>query len=117
MIRPDIEVEIFGEFDKSERALPEDERERLTIVLNNLVQRLRKFGWCPRFYKPRYAVFPEHVKRKNCSLYLFNATKDSTVILTFDDDPLFNQKVLGLFGIANNQNKVEIYNNIAQKLY
>lgn len=117
MIRSDILVEIFEGFDNDEKTLSKDESNQLTDILNKLVQHLRTVSWNPRFYKPRQAVFPKHVKRENCSLYLFRATPSIYIVLTFDDDPLFNQKILGLFRIANSSNKLELYNDIAQKLY
>lgn len=118
MIRPDVLVEIFQEFDDEEKKLPKDVRKQLTDILNKLVQDIRKKGWIHKFFKPQGAIYPEHIKkRKYSSLYLFKAMPTLYIVLTFDDDFINNQKVLGLFKIADSEHKLEAYNYIASHLY
>lgn len=70
------------------------------------------------FYRRLYR-FP-HLKLINdyeASLYSLSITPKIRVILTIDEDPIFEQTIITLFRVVNHSELEQAYNSVAESLY
>ncbi|AFY45819.1 hypothetical protein [Nostoc sp. PCC 7107] len=51
------------------------------------------------------------------SLYALIIDKDLRIILTIDDDPIFDATVITLFRVVSTENASQAYNSVAEYLY
>jgi len=117
MRKIDITVEITKGFDSDEKSLPKNLREILTDRLNDLVETAHKGLFPRKLYKPSTVQFPLNVKKEDSSLYMFKATSTLSVVLAFDKDPIFHQKIITLYRVVSTEIAIEAFNNIAKKIY
>lgn len=112
----DIEIIITDMFEEQEKKLSPDERNAFSDSMENLVQTLRRKNWTNKLYHPQGALYPSDIKKSDFSLHLYKATPTLYTILTIHEDHLFQQKVLRLYQIAHKEDKIEKFNDIAEKI-
>ena len=112
----DIQVEITEVFDKSYKKIPLHKRKLIGDKINQLVVNLQN-GNKRSWIRPRDLVFPENIKKSQSTLYIFRATPEYRVVVSLDDDPLFNQKVLTLFDITKHDSIAMCFMAVTNKLY
>lgn len=113
----DVLVEITKWFDDEEKKLSAKERGDLTKSLNKLVQSARDVRFPRRLYRTNKLLFPQIIKREDSTMYLFKATPSLRVVLTLDDDPIFNHRIMKLMRVSNAKSITEVFNDTARLLY
>lgn len=117
MNRFNIEVEITRGFDNDEKTLSRESKALLTNSLDELVKTARHTAFPRKLYKPSTVKFPDNIKREDSSLYVFKATRNLSVVLAFDDDPIFKRKLMTLFRVVMSNQIIEAFDDIANRLY
>ena len=118
MIRKrNVLIEITKGFDADEKRLSSFERQNLDKALNELVKLSREQSWPRKLYRSHNVSFPASISQQESTLYMFKATRKYRVILTFDEDPIFNQRIIQLLRIASINESVEVFNSVASLLY
>lgn len=112
-----VEVNITQGFDSDEKRLPEKERESLTKSLNEFVHNAKNGLFPKKLFRRKGVVFPNDINKGDSSLYMLNATESLCVILAFDNDSLFQQKIITLFRVVNKSQAVEAFNSTASLIY
>lgn len=110
-------VEISQGFDDDEKQLTLQERSSVTRNLNALVRLAKNTTHITQLYRTSGVVFPKTIKREDSSLYMFKSSENTRVILTYDMDPVFNQKIISLYRIVKPQEVKEAFNTTAKLLY
>lgn len=113
----DVLVEISKGFDKEEKQLPENERMALSESLNGLVDTAKKEEWPRMLFRRHDVSFPEGVRKEDSSLYMYKATKNYNVILSYDDDAVYHQKVISLYRVIKQKESTSAFNETAHLLY
>lgn len=118
MIRKrNVLIEITKGFDADEKRLSSFERQNLDKALNELVRISREQSWPRKLYRSHNVSFPASISQQESTLYMFKATRNYRVILTFDEDPIFNQRIIQLLRIASINDSVKVFNSVASLLY
>jgi len=65
-------------------------------------------------YRPIKLILPDD---DGSSLYVIKISKDIRVILTFEDDPIFDQTVVTLFRVVRHNSLEKAFKGIAESLY
>ena len=112
----DIQVDITEEFDKSYKKIPQPKRKLIGDKINQLVDNLRN-GNKRSLMRPRGIEFPANIKKSQSTLYIFRATPEYRAVVSLDDDPMFNQKVLTLYDITRHDSITVCFMAVATKLY
>ena len=112
-----VEVQITRGFENEENALKNEVKKQLTISLNSLVKRIKENGWDNRMYRTKHTKFPLNINRKNSTLYLFNGTNNHSVILSYEDDPLFKQKLITLYRVVDKKTANSVFTDTLINLH
>lgn len=116
-MKKDVIVEITAMFDKEEKTLSKDDRVEITKSLNQLVSITRIESFPRKLYRTNHVIFPKSINRKDSTLYMFKANKRYVVILSLDNDEIFNQKILCLYRIVHINESSNVFNEVASLLY
>ena len=111
-----IRFESTKKFEKELGKFPLKEKSRIILKLNQYSQLLETKS--EDFYKHAY----QPVKLKltgddESSLYALRVNKDIRIILTVDDDPLFDQILITLLHVVRHSNLNKVFNGIAESIY
>lgn len=117
MKKINIDIEITRGFDCDEKKLSKELREHLTDSLNELVKTARSISFPRKLYKPTTVQFPDNIKREDSSLYVFKATPKLSVVLAFDNDPIFQRKLITLYRVVSSKLVIEAFDDIANRIY
>lgn len=104
------------EFEQELNALSESERTGIIETIN---------GHCPNFVCERESFLslvhqPREIQLTNrccSSLYVMPAGHDRAIILTLDEDPIFDQLIISLIRLVPSSTCTEVYMDVAQKIY
>lgn len=103
-------------FEKDIKSFQEKEREQIVLKINlycadfeNNPKLFRKNS-----YRPLKILLPENEKS---SLYVLRINKDIRVILTLEDDPLFNQTVITLLRVVRHDSIEKAFRGMIESLY
>jgi hypothetical protein len=117
IMKHNILVNISKGFDEDEKRLSNEDRKMLTDSLNSLVHTAKEQGRLTKLYRTASVKIPKHFKRSDSSLYLYKATSKLNVVLAYDNDRIFNQKIISLYRVVSNDEKVNAFNTTAELLY
>jgi mRNA-degrading endonuclease RelE of RelBE toxin-antitoxin system len=112
----DILFESTNKFEKELKKFPPKEKNLIGRKINYYCTLLRDNP--EQFYKNAYKPF--HIKLLNeyeSSLYALKINKDIRVILTVDEDPLFEQVIFTLLHVVRHSSLEKTYRSIAESLY
>lgn len=112
----DIQVDITENFEKGFKKLTEDVQDVLTKKINLLIRQLQ-IGNTSKLYRTKNLVFPEGFDKKKSTLYIFKATPKFRVILSLDNNPLQDNKIMTLYNITDHDNMAYCFMIVAKKLY
>ena len=116
-MKRNVLIEITRGFAKDEESLPKSDGKLIETAINELVKTTRKGEWPRKLYRTHGVIFPEGILSRNSTLYMYKVTTSHTVILTLDEDPLFNQRIIKLMRIAKREESSEIFNDVAKLIY
>lgn len=116
-MKRNVLIETTKGFNLDEKTLSDFERRNVSKALNELIKSAREELWPRRLYRSGNLSFPNTISQKDSSLYMFKATNKFRIILTFDEDPIFNQRIIQLCRIATMANSAKVFNSVADLLY
>ena len=109
-------IEISNKFEKDLKKFPSKERNLIVRKINDYC---KLFTDSPElFYRKVYK--PCNIKLLNnyeSTLYVLRINKDIRVILTADEDPLFERFVITLLHVVRRSSLEKTYKSIAESLY
>lgn len=113
----DIQVDRTELFEKDYSHLPVTMQKVVETKINYLITILRSGNHSPLLYRTSRLFFPDNIKKKQSTLYVYKVNIKYRVILTLDDDPLFEQKILTLFRVVSHDDLVIAFKKVSSKLY
>lgn len=108
----DIQIDSTEVFENEFQQYSRDVQERLSKKINYLISTLQQGVHNPSLMKMPQFVLPEGLTIDNITLYIYRATIRHRIILTIDDDPLFNQKLITLFSVVDYGKEAKIYEKV-----
>jgi len=114
--RTNIEFGITEGFVADEKRLSDNDRREMGIGLNRLGDDAREDN-VRKLFRNNKMSFPNTIKREQSSLYMFKATNNLRVVLAYDDDPIFDKKIITLYRVVNKKDSVIAFNSTANLLY
>lgn len=112
----DIQVDRTELFEKEYRKLSPAEQKKVAEKMNYLISLLQD-GNRASLYRVPKLFFPEGITSDQSTLYVYKPTLRLRVIVSFDDDPIYNQKILTLYSVTTHENLHRSFENVARKLY
>lgn len=112
----DIRVDRTEQFEKEYKRLSVDTKTQVADKMNMLISQLQT-GNRHSLYRVRQLSFPIGFNKKASTLYLYRVNANLRAIVSFDDDPIFRQKILTLYSIATHDRICASFENIARNLY
>lgn len=112
----DIVVESTETFNQDLAAFTEAER---SIILEQIQRGIPLLFDDKNYQKRRLHQFYyfELPHDYGSSLYSFIVNYRLRVILTWDDDPIFERTLITLFRVTNSQNVAEVYRQVGEQIY
>jgi mRNA-degrading endonuclease RelE of RelBE toxin-antitoxin system len=111
-----ILMESTKPFERDLKKLSLKERNTITKKLNNLARLfVTKKDYVYRKLHQPHLLFG--LNSYDSSLYTFEGTYKFRVILSIDEDPIFDQVIFTLFRVVNHDNIERAYTSIAESLY
>jgi len=115
-VRMDLEFHITQSFDNDIKSLSEDRRNKITDEIN-LVSGSLLNGRTAFMDK---ASMPHIFNLKgglDSSLYLVKVDDEKKMVVTVDDDPIFDKVSLTLFRLINDGDAEQVYKEVGEQLY
>ena len=113
----EIQIDITKDFDKDLKKLTAIENKTTTIKINSLIDLIRS-GQRTRNLLNSLNKLPKiKMNDFDSSLYIYKINKTLRVILTLEDDPLFNQKILTLLRIINHSKLELTFKGLQESIY
>lgn len=112
----DIRVDRTEQFEKEYKRLSMEARATVAEKMNILISQLQS-GNRHSLYRVRQLSFPASFNRSSSTLYLYRVNTNLRAIVSFDDDPIFSQKILTIYSIATHDKLFDSFKKIASKLY
>lgn len=116
-VRTSIEFGISKGYSKDESSLTPSDREKSAARLNFLGEKAKDDNVKHLLYRTKGLVFPETIDRKDSSLYMYSVSDNLCIILAYDDDPIFDRKIITLYRIVKKQDSRKAFNTTASLLY
>ena len=111
-----IRFESTKKFEKELGKFPSKIKSQIVLKLNQYSQLLESKP--QDFYNHAYQPIQLKLTGDNeSSLYALRVNKDIRIILTVDEDPLFDQILITLLHIVRHSNLNKVFNGIAESIY
>jgi hypothetical protein len=110
----EILVEKTASFDADLMLLSDKERSMVTEKLNFLVSTIMEKGNTKQLYRLQKLQLPNNL---SSSLFIFRIDTQLRAIVTFEQDPLFNQSVLTLIRLIKHTDLDKTFNAVSEALY
>lgn len=111
----DVQINITKDFDKDLKKMPTSDNQAISVKINYLIDLLRadqKIG--RQLY--RLHKIPQ-IGDINSSIYLYKINKSIRIILTFEDDPLFDQKIITLLRAVHHDKLENTFKGLQEAIY
>ena len=109
----DTLVEITKLFDEDREKLSQKELLNIKEKLNNVISNINDSKKPRQFYRLRN---PELKDKLINSLFFFRIDSDLRVILSYVNDPLFNQNIMTLYRVVNKSESESAYKSVFELL-
>jgi mRNA-degrading endonuclease RelE of RelBE toxin-antitoxin system len=111
-----IRFESTKKFEKELSKFPSKEKDRIALKLNKYSQFLESEP--EFFYKHAYQPIKLKLADDNeSSLYALRVDRDIRIIMTVDDDPLFDRTLITLLHVVRHSHLNEVFKSIAKSIY
>lgn len=111
-----ILIESTAIFEQDLRRLSQDRKNKIISEINNFVN-LISDGKFNDFYKLYCIPHILDLGEYDSSLYVLRVSGELEIVLTIDEDPIFNQTILSLFRLTGSANIIEVHQEIVAHLY
>lgn len=116
-MKQEVVVQISKGFDQDEKKLSPADQKALTDSLNLLADQASEGKRPVKLYRPHAVRFPETINRKDSSLYMYKATDKYNVVLSYENDIVYNQRIIALYRVVPGKQSVQAFNSTAKLLY
>jgi len=112
----ELHFDITRRFEKDLKRLSTEDKRRVTASINMYAATfdVDRGDVSHQIYQPQKIALPEGV---DSSLYVLRATQQIRVILTIENDPLFDRKLVTLIRVVKHDELDRAFNSIAESLY
>jgi len=111
----DVQINITKDFDKDLKKISASNNQAISLKINYLIELLRadqKIG--RQLY--RLHKIPQ-VGDLDSSIYLYKINRNIRIILTFEDDPLFDQKIITLLRAVHHDKLENTLQGLQEAIY
>jgi mRNA-degrading endonuclease YafQ of YafQ-DinJ toxin-antitoxin module len=111
----DVQINITKDFDKDLKKMSSSDNQSISVKINYLIDLLRadqKIG--RQLY--RLHKIPQ-VGDLDSSIYLYKINKTIRIVLTFEDDPLFDQKIITLLRAVHHDKLESTFKGLQEAIY
>lgn len=109
-------IESTKDFELDLAELNQDEKAATVQTINTCVN-LFSTQQADQYRKLRRLQLPLSIDGYDFSLYILEVSQGLTVILTVDEDPIFEQIIFTLFRVVEQDDLDRAYQNVAKSLY
>jgi mRNA-degrading endonuclease YafQ of YafQ-DinJ toxin-antitoxin module len=110
----DILVEITDSFDKDLKHFSPSEKNKIKQKLNDLISKARETKNLRHLYRLHKVPLQNNL---SSSLFIFKIDLQLRAILTFENDPLFNQSILTLYRVIRHRDLDKTFKSVSESLY
>ena len=112
----EIKFDITRPFEKDLKKLGAREKDRVVVAIDRYAATFDSVldVSTQHIYRPHKINMPEGLES---SLYVLRVSSQIRVILTIEEDPLFDQKIITLFRVVKHDDMERAFNSIAESLY
>jgi len=114
--RTNIEFGITEGFVADEKRLSDNDRREMGIGLNRFGDDAKEDN-VRKLFRNNKMSFPSTIKREHSSLYMLKVTNNLRVVLAYDDDPVFDKKIITLYRVVKKKDSIMAFNSTANLLY
>ena len=111
----DVQIDITDDFDKDLEKVARPDNQIITKKINYLIELLNNDQNISRHLYRLHKIAP--INDLNSSLYIFKVNKTIRVILTFEDDPLFDQKIITLLRAVHHSKLDRVFKGLQESIY
>lgn len=112
----DVQINITKDFDKDLKKISPSDNQSVSVKINYLIDLLRadqKIG--RQLYRLRIPQVGDG--DLNSSIYLYKINRTIRIILTFEDDPLFDQKIITLLRAVHHDKLESTFKSLQEAIY
>lgn len=113
-MRKETLIEITNHFEKDVKTLTQNEQEDVKKKINFLIDSFRENGRVNQLYRLRKIQLPDNL---TSSLFVYRVNEQLRIILTFENDPLFDQTIFTLFRLVKSSELEISFTSIEKSLY
>lgn len=112
----DLNFQITKSFDKDLKKFGKEDKEKITESINKYCSSLLQNGKIRgnKIYQPHNIKL---IKGLDASLYVLRISRKIRVVLTIDEDPLFEQYIITLLRVVNADDAEKVYTSLSHSLY
>ncbi len=111
-----ILFESTKKFENELATFPDKEKKRIVLKLNQYTRFLESDT--KEFYKHAYQPLRLHLSDEDeSSLYALRVNHDIRIIMTIDEDPIFDQTLITLLRVVRHSSLDKVFKGVAESLY
>ena len=112
----EIKFDITRPFEKDIKKLGAKDRDRVAASINKYAATFdtKTDAASQQIFRPNKVAISAGL---DSSLYVLRVSPQLRVILTIEDDPLFEQKIITLFRVVGHDDMSRAFNSVAESLY
>jgi len=111
----DVRIDIDKKFDKDLKKISSKDNETIAKKINILIGLIRNDQDTSKHLLKLHKIqFSENL---DSSLYVFKVNNKLRILLTSEEDPLFDEHILTLLRIAHHKDLNRLYSGLAESLY
>lgn len=112
----EVKFDITRPFEKDLKKLGVREKDRVEVAIDRYAATFDSAldVSTQHIYRPHKINMPEGLES---SLYVLRVSPQIRAILTIEEDPLFDQKIITLFRVVKHDDMERAFNSIAESLY
>lgn len=110
----EVLIEITEGYDKDLKKLSQVEKNRIRKRINELISVVKTDKRPTQLYRTKKIVLPDGLES---SLYFYRIDEKLRIVLSYDNDPIFNRKILTLYRVTSVNNLDTVLNSILDIIY
>jgi mRNA-degrading endonuclease YafQ of YafQ-DinJ toxin-antitoxin module len=111
----DVQIDITDEFEKDLVKISKSDNQIITKKIDYLIQLLNNDQNINRHLYRLHKIAP--INDLNSSLYIFKVNTTIRIILTYEDDPIFDQKIITLLRVVNHSKLDKVFKGLQESIY
>ena len=113
--RKNVVFEITQLYNNDNVSISSKEKKEISTSLNTLAD-MAKEDHVKGLYRLKEMVIP-NIPRRESTLYAYKVTDSYRVILSYDDDMVYDRKIISLYRIVPRKETIPAFNSIATMIY